>query len=485
MNYQELKQALGPVKSADVVLGVPDHEYHKHIEFATSSTIKEFMKDPILAGQRRILRTAPPKVWGQSTVKAMRIGRGVHAWVFEGEQVFKHRFPVFSGGDKGSAAWKKFIAENPEAHKNDDILKMEDYKVAERVSVPAIKAWQEYLASVDAQGTNVLAAIPEVSFYVIYESGLKVKVRADMFLLCQSQQNPSQYWFTIIDGKTTSRPVSDHTSLSFAISDLGYDVSGAMYLNTIQDCIQNTALWPKMVPGFDISGWPPVVPLWGQFNIFWMSTLTNQCGFQTLTHATQAEQGTWTENGVAGYYLGLLKMEAEMARLKEKMALEVGKTPEEVNLTETLHVEAPPLKTHHWKLKDRLAEFQHYRIPTQYHNAQDLKVLRDGLTPPPPKKEPKAAPMKVTGQKNLNINFAAQMAPKKKSLQAAQKEMDWVSIAEATGTQLPVKRSELTKWSKKATVAWLEHLGVEHDPKGRVRDLQTQLKEVIFPEGGK
>ena len=79
MNYNDLKQALGPIRKAQIIRDLPDHAYHGQVDFATSSTVKEYLNDPILAGARRILKTAPPKEFSDQAKKSMRIGRAVHA----------------------------------------------------------------------------------------------------------------------------------------------------------------------------------------------------------------------------------------------------------------------------------------------------------------------------------------------------------------------------------------------------------------------
>ena len=487
MNYNDLKQALGPIKSAHIVKDLPDHEYHKQADFASSSVVKEYLQDPILAGARRILKTAPPKVFGEQVKKSLRIGRAVHAWVFEGQEVMKARFPVFSGGRRAGKAWDEFKEQNPEACKNDDILSMDEYMTVESTSKASLPIWKEYLANMEKSGTNILALVPECSFYVTYENGLAVKVRTDMILICQSQQNPSQYWFVIQDGKTSSRSISDHVGLSFAIGDFGYDLSAAMYLNTVQDCLQHTNLWPELIPGFDVSGWPPIVPLWGQFNIFWMSTMTHQCGFQQMTNVTDAEPGTWTESGVTAYYLGLLKMENELKRLTGRLS-EMAQTGSK-ELGEGLEIAAPPVKKHHWVLKDRQEEMRHFAVPTSYTNAQSLRQVRDDLITPP--EAPALVEKTVRDVNNsLALNISIPQATPTEEAEDTTLEVNRPSptpeqvaeIAAKLGWNVPQKRSNITQWKAPIVDKWLFELGVE--PKGILRERQNIIKDILFPKGG-
>ena len=469
MNFTELKQALGPIRSAECNISLSDHEYHNQLEFASSSTVKNYLNDPVLAAQRRVLQTVESKTWDVKARQSMRIGRAVHAYVFEGESIFKQRYPIFTGGRRGTKAWEKFVEENADAEKNDNILSADEADTVFKLGSKGSKAYQGYIQNMP--GVNILAQIPECSFYLTYESGLKVKVRADVLFICQSANNPSQYFFFVMDGKTTRRAITDTTSLSFTIDKLGYDVSGAMYLNTIHECLQQSALWPQLIPGFDVSQWPATIPLWGSFEIFWMSTDTYQCGFQSLMNISDdltSENNAWAANGISGYYLGLLKWAAELQRVKAKITQATTANDKEI-LEEVFHVHAPPLKTHQYTLGGRQEGISATPVTSFVDNEESLGSVVTNTFKPAPKPRPAPAPQ----QMDLGISMTPPPLPTKVK-EVAKKD---------TAVGMPKNKSAVARLNKSDIKVIYDKLGLEMDGNKNLRTLQKILKDHLF--GGK
>ena len=477
MDFNELKQVLGPVQNVEVILNVPDSDYHKQIEFATSSTIKEYLKDPRLAVQRRVLQTAPPKEWSDQAKRSMRIGRAIHTYVFEGEMAFKSRHPIFGQGRRGTKKWDDFVKENVAAAKSDNILTVEEAETVNKVSDNGSRAWQLFKQGLEGSQVAILAQIPEASFYVTYVNGLKVKVRADGLLLCHSLANPGQYFFHVIDGKTTARAVTDAIGLSFAIGDLGYAVSGAMYLNTIHECLQRTATWPKLIPNFDTSQWPDQIPLWGDFKLFWMSTSTHQCGFQTLMDISgQANESSWLGHGVVGYHLGLLRFGITMEEAQGRVASATAQEDKEV-LNEVFAVEAAPLKKHFFELNDNQQAISNTPIPNGFGTTE--KVLRDALEvfKPVPEAAP-AAPEKPAG---FSLNLAGKKpvkTPAKESKPETVKESTSAAepaVNEGSAIPIPNTKNKVRRAKKADLLAWLDKEGLSEHANKKVKEIHEIL----------
>ena len=165
---QQIGQLLGSVKSTVVVQDMSDKAYHGDTKYLSSSVLKDYLIDPTLAVQRRILKSAAPKEFGKTVQNSMRIGRAAHAWALEGKDKFEDCFPVFKGTKRAGEDWRKF-QKIYEGIDPDDILTVPECEKASQVGASAESAIQALYASFDKAGFEVLQKFPEISFFVEYE----------------------------------------------------------------------------------------------------------------------------------------------------------------------------------------------------------------------------------------------------------------------------------------------------------------------------
>ena len=425
----DLKQFLGPVKAVRVWDSLPEGQYHNELEGFSSSTLKDYLKDPITAFQRRVTGQATEKKLTEDAKRVFRFGRALHCFVLEGVEKFKINFPVFGGKARVGKAWQDMLIANPKAQAADDILTAPECVKVESLGRLVKSQYLQHLAAVEAQGQKRHAKFNELSISVEYVSGLKVKIRCDELILWYNPQTQS-YFYEIVDLKSTDRSVNLPVDLAFALEDYGYDLSAVLYANTLYDAL---------FAGVPVTGAPKGLVIPG---------LQNPNVFFTLLWASKGSGLTAVQSGIVSANIessppGVLDWGA-MGRTKLILALtnyqrEVGKfmnivqgshTRQDALALRPNYITSMPIKKHEYLVRDMLAELNQNQLPqfsaatpealnavleqkwgNEWRGKEDMVRVKEESseqevvpkkTPPPP---PAADPPEETTESNSGWSF--------------------------------------------------------------------------------
>ena len=313
MMRDKINQLLGPVKSVNVELAMPDQDYHADTHYLSSSVVKEYLYDPTLAVQRRVLKTVPPKEFVSVTQSAMRIGRAAHAYGLEGEPAFKSSFGHFPGRRTGKD-WMDYLVENKHLEE-DNILNIKEYDKAVELGKVTQKAFAGLVETLNKAGFVVFKTFPEISFFVEFER-FKLKVRPDMLLLIKNKET-GNIFFIILDLKTTSSSVTDNKALARTMETLNYPLSAAMYTIVVQKSLEDetTKSFLELTGDHAV----PAGPMYGSFGILWASRDTLSCALEPDVYKTEhsGEENTWAYLGEVGFAAGLSRYLDELRGLRQ------------------------------------------------------------------------------------------------------------------------------------------------------------------------
>lgn len=474
-----MEQPLGQLTHLKIVEGMSDDSYHGESSHLSSSSLKKFLKDPSLAMHELLLKTTPFREDSETKKKNYRIGKAIHAYAFEGASVYKAKFPIFSGSRRSGKAWEDFCKENPDAAKEDTILSVAEAKEVEISGPEMANAYSLFTNNLEATGSNILKVMPEVSFFATYENGVSLKVRADALILCNSAQNPGQYYFFILDGKTTSASVSDFVRLAFAIDDFGYDLSARMYLNVIQSALSLASSWGQLIPELDVSAWPEYIgPQWGSFQILWGSKESSLQAYQEICSASSDLSG-WTETGLVKFnaalknYLWSLQGAQELLQKADaEQSLAVLKQP--------ATIQVPLLKKNEYALRDIIEADRQLNWPHGGITLESVRTLQKTVSlkiNPPPEPEQAKAPESAPAPKTSGLRMPAFG---KLKLVEATAETETEEKKPDTSVKTNLTKGKINSMRKGEVVKYLTDFNIEFDANSNIRQLQTLLKEELF-----
>ena len=356
-----LKQFTGPVEHVSIWHDLPDNDYHEKVPGFSSSTLKEYLKDPATAFKQKVTKQVEKKEPSEISKRAFRFGRAVHCLVLEGVEKFKMNFPVFGGARRAGKAWEEMKETHPKATEEDNILTTDEVLKVEALGEKVSEQYEAHLANVRSQGLRLFSKFNEISVAVLYKSGLAVKIRCDELLVWESPKNGT-FMYEIMDLKTTERSVHSDVDLAFAMDDYGYDLSAVLYANTLYD-----ALFGGVVPNIMPDGKTriPLIPPGLQnapviFSLLWASKPTGLISVQSsLVQATQdASPGTldWAGTGRTKFLLALHNYTEEAAKWIDEVAAAKSRT--EALALKPTYVSPPLIKKQEYGLRDMLSLLQ-------------------------------------------------------------------------------------------------------------------------------
>lgn len=222
-------------------------EYHEQQDIAdhyfSSSQLKDMLGDPETFHQKYVLRDCE-----KYSSAAMDIGTCYHTEIME-PHLAADEYTVWTGGRKGTKLYKAFEIEAREKNPNRIILSAADkIKLDRLIHVTDNSPMaQGKLKHPDAEF--------EVSF-LITMFGVQMKVRTDILQLGKD-------YSCISDPKSTTGNVKDKMKMRRKVADSNYDLSAAMYIIVVNECIRQ----------FDL----PFAPIQDFFWIFASKDATGNC----------------------------------------------------------------------------------------------------------------------------------------------------------------------------------------------------------------
>lgn len=178
-------------------------EYHADKDWLSSTSIKDFIKDPQKFYRVYIERSEEKESIGESVASD---GTLAHSLVLEPEK-FDEEYAVFDGWKKIGKEYDEFSSKNLDKH------------VVSKSQLKKVQSWVNSFNKLAPAKALISNGHAEYSLATELE-GVKIKVRADYINLT------NQY---IVDIKTSSLP-SDVESFKGAVKNYGYDISAALYL---------------------------------------------------------------------------------------------------------------------------------------------------------------------------------------------------------------------------------------------------------------
>ena len=333
-----LDKKLGVPVAGDCFLDISDTFYHQKLEGFSSSALKEYFHDPEYAFSHRVRGLANKEPHSATTLKAFRIGRAIHCAILEGETPFKQRYPIFGGDRKTGKPWEDMKTAHPEALAEDNILSKTE--AAEVMSITSsVKSQFDALFI----NRNIVAAFPEASFVMSYDSGIQLKVRCDLLYI---EEINGLLYFRILDLKTCSFAPTNGFQIAMTASRLCYDLSAVMYYKVVRDCLSVPSVLQKL-------GLQTNVNPMGTFEIFWVGKESKTTGLQYLlpTGPNTESEVSWEALGVAkmlaaisGYQQMALRLQQECAHFNNDYST--------IQTRRTMAMNTPPLSKEKWALKD-------------------------------------------------------------------------------------------------------------------------------------
>jgi len=195
-------------------------DYHGTEGFFSSSTLKDMLKDPELFHAKYITKTLEMKVSAQLQ-SAFDIGSYFHAAVLEPD-VLEKEFVIADVARRAGKEWRD--AQEAAEEKGATCLTADQVKTA-NVLVEAVQ---------DSPIAMELLESGEAEASLFWElMGCNVKVRADWLQLSEEESY-------IVDLKSTTGSVRDPHGIRKKIESLSYDLSAALYVDTINSWIEKT-----------------------------------------------------------------------------------------------------------------------------------------------------------------------------------------------------------------------------------------------------
>lgn len=218
-------------------------EYHEQQDiedhYFSSSQLKDMLGDPETFHQKYVLRDCE-----KYSSAAMDIGTCYHTEILE-PHLAEDEYTVWDGGRKGTKLYKEFEAEN---QGKIILTKADKIKLDRLVQVTQNSPMaMNLLEHKDAQ--------KEVSF-LITVFGVQMKVRTDILILGKD-------YSCIADPKSTTGNVKDKIKMRRKVADSNYELSAAMYIVLVNECIRQ----------FDL----PYAPVTDFFWIFASKDPTGNC----------------------------------------------------------------------------------------------------------------------------------------------------------------------------------------------------------------
>lgn len=193
------------------------HEQHGEDEHHySSSQLKTMLEDPVKFHREYILGKKPETP--QALQDAFDVGTVVHTAILEPEKL-KGSYVKFEGAKRAGKDWEDFLADN-----EGKII------LTKKMLGDANNCIKNYKSSKLSQSLFVDGK-PEASFFTDF-FGLKVKVRCDWL----------GFDGAIRDVKTTSGNVRDVQKIKGKIKSLNYDMSAALYVDVVNQCIEQFEL---------------------------------------------------------------------------------------------------------------------------------------------------------------------------------------------------------------------------------------------------
>ena len=297
ITHNQVVDLLGPVHEVKYMPGISDKEYHTQLDGVSSSGLKEYLDDPVLALQKRVLGTATSAERTERSKVALRVGSALHCAVFEGLEKMAEHYPLFSGSSRKGTTWTKFVKENEEAERFNRILNKADERQVSKMYPYAKKMADEVMMPYYAQGYQLVHTINEAGFWLKLKTLLAMMFKPDTLHLLRRPDG--RYLVIISDLKTTDVSVSNDGSLGSAVVRSHYDLSACMYSTLM-------SMFLRVSDAFGI-GCQDVQVI---FNLVWISKSTLQLRYHTLYNTWGDSE--WDTGGRARF-LGALSNYYEQA----------------------------------------------------------------------------------------------------------------------------------------------------------------------------
>lgn len=344
MQYNDVKNMLGPCTQALVYEGMADSKYANAKDYVSAGGLKEYLTDPELALRVRVLKTSEKPEFGATAMSNMRIGKAVHCYGLEGEEVFKAKFPSYTiTPSKRGEAWEKFKEENKEAFREDNILNVKEEIAVNDLGPKLKKGLEAKITSFQTRGWEVLKACPEISMFATYASGISLKIRIDALFILRIN---GLLFFAVEDVKTTAKSITDFDALAYDIDSFKYHLQAVVYLMVAQDALSNPANLRQLgvEPGTD-----DYLNIGGQFNFLWLSKLSKTCGFQeAFLNYGQVEDGSWDNWALAAFATSLVHLNNVLAKGETVLNQAAEANNKEVLDEVATFVQAPPSGRMRW-----------------------------------------------------------------------------------------------------------------------------------------
>ena len=465
-------------------------------EYYSNSRLKDFLDKPATALARHVLKTIPPKVYKQASLDNFRVGNAIHALCFEGPEVFKQSFPVFTGTARKGTAWDKFCEQFPAAKNDRGYLQKKELESVLAVGKNGYAAFQALCGQYKRQGWDVLGIFPEVTFLCEFEK-VKLGAQVDALMLVKAVvDGRDTFLWAILEGKSTSKSVEAQTSLGFAIEDLGYDMQAVMYAYLVGESLRWGSVWKHLLGGEYGAG--DYSQITGTVNHLWFDKDTTQVAWDMgFLSYPNTDGNEWAENGTSKVCRSLFNIQSQMRDLQSFLGNapggDLGKL--KADAPPVLYVKVPVPRNAKYARGDRLAGLGEipqalptlaqargalgakYAEPAEPLPPLNLSLGGSGADAPPP------LPEKEEEEEQVPVKTAKKKRP-------VPKKVDGVFVPEnvITGTCFPSTRLGFADWVDKTTKAeldkrrhdWLK-LGVEYDlGKGEVRSIRSQIKKQLL-----
>ena len=308
VTYEHIDKFLGPMKN----FGVDEHlsmdEYHAH-EGVSSSDLKAVTEDPFF----KVLNIVDPETVEEET-SAKAIGTGIHATLLEPKE-FEKKYTYYPGKVRRGDDFKAFQALHPGKH----IYSKTEFKTVVAAHQATTRAMRSVEESYKRAETKIKGVSHEISSFLDFASGFKLKCRPDALHILQGKDGKE--FFVITDLKTTRHKLNNTYALTSQMHELGYATSAAMYTYLCHKALD--------IPGY--------------FNILWYSKKTRLCALHHNFAATGRSDTAWDRLGLSSFLTGLRDygqvMEQQKGRLMDT------KTGEEF---ESMMYLVGHVQPHHW-----------------------------------------------------------------------------------------------------------------------------------------
>lgn len=197
-----------------LVLGINEctnAQYHGDKDWLSSTSIKDFIKDPQKFYRVYIERSEEKESIGEDVASD---GTLAHSLILEPEK-FDQEYAIFEGWRKAGKDYEDFKQKHPHLH------------VVSKPQLKKVQSWVSSFNKLAPAKSLISGGASELSLAIELE-GVKIKVRADYINIDRGY---------IADVKTSSLP-SDVESFRGAVKNYGYDLSAALYLMAFEKFYQ-------------------------------------------------------------------------------------------------------------------------------------------------------------------------------------------------------------------------------------------------------